>query len=155
MQEIIAATPSHLPQVRELFVEYAHSLDFDLCFQGFDQELASLPGDYSSPKGCILLAYVNEKPVGCIALRPLSNKICEMKRLYVQPAFRGQGLGRKLAEALLEKARNLGYHHMRLDTVPSMKAALAMYASLGFYDITPYRENPIAGSSYLENELQA
>ena len=155
MLEIIEPCPAQLPLVRELFLEYADSLDFDLGFQGFEQELASLPGEYASPAGCVLLARLDTRLAGCIALRPLAEGIAEMKRLYVRPSCQGKGVGRALSVALLRRAALLGYDKLRLDTVPSMHAALGLYRSMGFYSIPPYRENPIPGASYLEICLSA
>jgi GNAT superfamily N-acetyltransferase len=139
--------------IRELFVEYADSLDFDLDFQNFDKELAGLPGEYSPPGGCILLAEHENQPAGCVAIRLLSDEICEMKRLYVRPQFRGLGIGRALAEAIIEQARKMGYNFMRLDTVPAMKTARTLYKSLGFEQINPYRYNPIEGAEFMELKL--
>ena len=150
---ILEATTEHIPIVRELFLEYAKSLDFDLCFQGFEEELAQLPGAYAAPRGCILLAMEQKEAVGCVALRSLSDGVCEMKRLYIRLAYHGRGTGRALAIAILERAKQLGYQKIRLDTVPTMKAAIAMYRSLGFYEIKPYRENPILGALYFEKHL--
>jgi len=138
---------------KELLVEYADSLGFDLTFQNFNKELANFPGEYSSPRGCLLLAEYENQLVGCVALRPLSDEICEMKRLYVKPKFRGLGIGRTLADAIIEKARRIGYSYMRLDTVPSMKAARALYESLDFKRINPYRYNPIEGAEFMELKL--
>lgn len=142
-----------LEAVRELFREYAKSLQVDLCFQNFEEELKQLPGKYSPPKGIILLANVGGKAAGCIALRPISDDICEMKRLYVRSDFRGTGLGKKLAERLIEEARMLDYRYMRLDTLATMKSAQNLYLSLGFYDIDPYVYNPIEGTRYMELQL--
>jgi len=138
---------------KELLVEYVDSLAFDLAFQNFDNELANLPGQYCLPRGCLLLAEYENQPAGCVALRPLNDEICEMKRLYVKPKYRGLGIGRALADAIIEKARMIGYSYMRLDTVPSMKAARALYESLDFKQINPYRYNPIKGAEFMELKL--
>jgi len=149
-----AQSPPQIAQVRELFLEYAQSLGFSLCFQSFDQELAGLPGDYAPPDGRLLIMEYEMQPAGCVALHKLEAGVCEMKRLYVRPAFRGQGLGRVLAERILNEARAIGYHRLRLDTVePVMKNAVAMYRLLGFREIAPYRANPIAGALYMELDL--
>jgi putative acetyltransferase len=149
-----AESPEQIAQARELFLEYANSLGFSLCFQSFDQELASLPGDYAPPNGRLLLATSNGQPAGCAALHKLVPGICEMKRLYVRPQYRGKGLGRELSEKIIAEARQLGCKKLRLDTVePIMKTAVAMYRQLGFREIPPYRDNPIAGALYMELQL--
>ena len=140
--------------MRELFQQYADSLGFDLEFQGFSKELADLPGDYSLPQGCILLAASGEDYVGCVALRPLENGICEMKRLYVIPAFRGLKIGRALALGIIDEARVRGYVRMRLDTIESMTKARQLYRSLGFRPIKPYRYNPLENPTYFELDLR-
>lgn len=142
--------------VRELFLEYAQSLGFSLCFQGFDEELAELPGDYAPPRGRLLLASFGDQAAGCAALHSIAVDSCEMKRLYVRPQFRGRGLGKILAEQIIADARQMGYRRLRLDTVePKMKTAVAMYRRLGFREIAPYRPNPIEGALYMELELSA
>jgi ribosomal protein S18 acetylase RimI-like enzyme len=138
---------------RRLFEEYAASLGVDLCFQGFSEELAGLPGNYAPPGGRLLLALQNGEPAGCVALRPLEPAVCEMKRLYVRPAFRAHGIGRILIDRVVQEARQAGYRQMRLDTLPSMSAAQALYRRLGFQEIPPYRNNPIAGAVFLELQL--
>jgi ribosomal protein S18 acetylase RimI-like enzyme len=149
-----AESHKQITSVRELFLEYAHSLGFSLCFQSFDKELAELPGDYAPPDGRLLLATYEGQPAGCVALHKLAPEICEMKRLYVRPQSRGNGLGRTLAEHIITEARHIGYKHLRLDTVePMMKTAVAMYRQLGFREIAPYRPNPIEGALYMEVQL--
>ena len=149
-----AVSPLQIAQARELFLEYAQSLGFSLCFQNFDKELAGLPGDYAPPKGRLLLAEYEGQLAGCVALHALEPDVCEMKRLYLRPQFRGRGLGRVLAERIIAEARQIGYRRMRLDTVePVMNDAVAMYRKLGFKDIAPYCANPIAGALYMELEL--
>ena len=151
---IQAQSEDHYQWARKLFQQYADALGFDLEFQGFSQELARLPGDYAPPAGCILLAQKAAEYVGCVALRPLEKKICEIKRLYVAPGDRGQKIGRNLAEAIIEEARSRGYAHMRLDTLESMTAANALYRSLGFRPIKPYRYNPLDTPFFFELDLR-
>ncbi len=134
---------------RELFVEYQQALGVSLCFQGFDQELAALPGAYARPKGRLLLARVAGMPAACAALRPLGANDGEMKRLYVRPQFRGMGLGRALAEIVIDEARAMGYASVKLDTLPQMREAQALYGELGFRDVAPYNDNPIAGTRFM------
>jgi GNAT superfamily N-acetyltransferase len=136
-------------QCRELFVEYQQGLGVSLCFQKFDRELAELPAAYARPRGRLLLARVAGEPAGCVALRPLAPDIAEMKRLYVRPDYRGMGLGRALAECLIDEARALGYATLKLDTLPSMARAWRLYAELGFADTPPYNDNPVDGVRFL------
>jgi len=150
----LTQSAEQIAQVRKLFLEYAKSLGFSLCFQSFDQELASLPGDYAPPDGRLLLAEYDSHLAGCAALHKLDAEACEMKRLYLRPEFRGQGLGRSLTERILSEARAIGNQRVRLDTVePVMKDAVAMYRKIGFKEIAPYRQNPIAGALYMELDL--
>jgi GNAT superfamily N-acetyltransferase len=148
-----ATSEAAVDQVRQLFVEYASSLGVDLWFQEFNLELESLPGDYAPPDGRLLFACCECQVAGCVALRKLEPLICEMKRLYVRPSFRGRGVGGVLARAVIDEARSTGYARMRLDTLPWMKEAIAMYRRLGFVEIPPYRFNPIAGTTFMELEL--
>jgi putative acetyltransferase len=147
------ATAADLATARALFEEYAAWIGIDLSFQDFAHELATLPGDYAPPRGVILLARVGPEVAGCVALRPLAADTCEMKRMFVRPAFRGHGIGRALAAAVLAEARRIGYARMRLDTLSWMTEALALYESLGFRRIGPYRHNPIEGAVFMELEL--
>ena len=149
-----AQSAEQVAEVRELFLEYAHSLNFSLCFQNFDNELAELPGDYVPPDGRLLLMHYRMQPAGCVALHKLEPGICEMKRLYIRPAFRGKKLGVTLIDAVIAEARLIGYKFMRLDTVePAMKDAVALYRRFGFNEIAPYRVNPMPGTLYMERQL--
>jgi ribosomal protein S18 acetylase RimI-like enzyme len=151
---IPAGTTEEVAQARTLFEEYAASLDFDLHFQNFQEELAGLPGDYAAPYGCLLLARHGDQVAGCVALRKIEGDIGEMKRLYVRPAFRNRGVGKFLARTLIAEAKNRGYSLLRLDTVPAMKEAQPLYESLGFKKIPPYRRNPIPGAAFMELILE-
>jgi ribosomal protein S18 acetylase RimI-like enzyme len=159
MKLIQAQSAEDIKRARELFEEYAAWLGLNLCFQNFDKELAELPGAYVPPHGRLLLAIEDDQVAGCVALRKIDDGktgdgICEMKRLYVRPAFRGIGLGRTLTETIIQTAREIGYARMRLDTLPGkMDRAIAMYRSLGFKNIEPYYHNPVAGAAFMELEL--
>ncbi len=145
---------AQIAQARELFLEYEHSLGVNLCFQNFEQELAGLPGHYAPPDGRLLLAEYEGQLAGCVALHKWESGVCEMKRLYLRPWFRGKRLGRVIAETIMTEARSIGYERMRLDTIePIMKDAVEMYRRLGFREIAPYRPNPIAGAMYMELQL--
>jgi putative acetyltransferase len=152
----LAKNPDDIETVRQLFQEYAVSLDFGLSFQDFNNELLILPGEYAPPGGCLLLSWHNEEPAGCVALRKFSGKTCEMKRLFIKSHLRGYGYGRQLAEEAIRQARKIGYRWMVLDTIGSMQAAIGLYISLGFTEILPYRYNPLPGARffalYLESE---
>jgi putative acetyltransferase len=154
MKLLQVKSDEEIDETRRLFEEYAAWLGVDLCFQNFEQEAANLPGEYVPPSGRLFLAVENDLVAGCVAVRKIGADMCEMKRLYVRPAFRGQGLGRTLAEKIIEAAREIGYARMRLDTLPRrMDPAIAMYRSLGFKTIEPYYNNPIEGVVFLELEL--
>jgi ribosomal protein S18 acetylase RimI-like enzyme len=144
-----------LEEIRALFLEYARSLDFNLCFQSFDKELLELPGRYAPPQGRLILCRVNGTAAGCIAVKPLrGGGLCEMKRLFVRPEFRGKGIGLKLAVRLIEDAKQIGYRAMRLDTIAGqMDAAIAMYRGLGFKEIPSYYDNPIPNAAFFELTL--
>ena len=160
MPVIEILSPRHeadLLQTKEIFLAYAKAINIDLCFQDFDTELANLPGDYSPPRGALLLAWVDQKLAGCCAMRPIDSSdytnAAEMKRLFVRPEFRGLGLGRQLAESIIDAARMSGYDSVLLDTLDDMEIARAMYEDLGFKEIPPYYHNPLAGAHYLKVEL--
>ena len=155
MIKIVEANTNDLiAKAKELFQEYAESLGFDLCFQNFEQELDDFPGQYSPPMGRLFLALSDNQPIGCVGLRYFDKGVCEMKRLYVRPDFRGKKAGRLLAEATLKAAKVIRYEIMRLDTLPSMERANILYKSLGFRQIEPYRHNPIKGAIYMELNLR-
>lgn len=157
LELVRADSPGLLDEARDIFREYAASLGIDLCFQGFEAELADLPGDYAEPRGLLLLAMVDGEVAGCGAFRPLPDadepNACEMKRLFVRRAFRRFGFGRLLAEHLLDRAREAGYSSMYLDTLDDMEAARELYASLGFEEVPPYYYNPLPGAHYLRADL--
>lgn len=148
-----AASTEEIETARALFREYEKSLGISLCFQNFAEEVASLPGEYAPPGGQLLLAFVEDWPAGCVALRKIGEGVAEMKRLYVRPAFRGMKLGRRLTEAVLADAKSIGYRAVRLDTLSTMKEAQALYLSMGFADIPPYNDHPIAGTRFMEKRL--
>ena len=152
---IIASENDHYEQIRTLIVEYANSLGFDLCFQNFELEMRDFPAEYASPDGCLILAYQGGFAVGCVGLRMFAPGICEMKRLYVRPSYRGQKIGRRLAEILIERAKEKGYTHMRLDTLPTMTEAINLYRRLGFMEISPYRHNPVPGALFMELDMRS
>ena len=155
MIEIVEAnTKTLIAQVKELFLKYSESLGFDLSFQNFDAELDKFPVQYTPPTGSLFLALSQNLPIGCVGVRYFEDGICEMKRLFVTPSFRGKRVGRLLAEAAVEAGKNLGYERMRLDTLPTMEKANHLYRSLGFVEIEPYRYNPIEGARYLELNLK-
>ncbi len=150
MAIVLAQSDTDILAVRNLFVEYAENLGVDLCFQGFQEELDRLPGAYAPPDGRLLLAIDGDRAAGCVAIRKLGDGICEMKRLYVQPGHRGQGLGRRLAEAVIAEARAIGYRKMRLDSLTSLTEAAGLYRSLRFVEIPPYRYNPLPDAVFME-----
>lgn len=155
MLELRAITDGeNLLWTRELFIEYQKYLGIDFCFQNFDKELETLPGKYAPPSGRLLLAWCDSKVAGCAALRKISDRVCEMKRMYVRPEFRRKGIGRKLALALIEEALKIGYKKMKLDTLPLMKEAIPLYQTLGFKETDAYRYNPVEGAMYMELDLE-
>ncbi|MCC0637247.1 MULTISPECIES: GNAT family N-acetyltransferase [unclassified Clostridioides] len=143
----------NLENVKILFTEYSNSLNIDLCFQDFNNELKTLPGKYKKPSGSLILAFVDENLAGCVALKKLEDDVCELKRLYVRDKFRGLKIGKILLEEIVKEAKKIGYTYMRLDTLPSMKSAQGLYEKIGFYDINPYTYNPIEGARYMELKL--
>lgn len=148
-----AASAEEIEMARGLFHEYEKSIGISLCFQNFAEEVATLPGDYAPPAGRLVLAFVEGRIAGCVALRKIGEGVAEMKRLYVRPEFRGMKLGRRLAEAVLHEAGSIGYAAIRLDTLSTMKEAQALYVSMGFSDIPPYNDHPIAGTRFMEKRL--
>ncbi len=150
---ITAETREHIKHFHELFREYEKQLNVDLCFQDFETELANLPGVYAPPEGCMLLAEYDNKIAGCATLKKIGEGVCEMKRLYVRPAFRGKAIGRELSEAIVEEARKMGYAKMRLDTLSRLTEAITLYRSMGFKEIKPYVFNPLDDVIYMELEL--
>ncbi|MDX6576217.1 MAG: hypothetical protein QOE96_2170 [Blastocatellia bacterium] len=155
MEIIHAKSAGDIDHARELFKEYEAWLEIDLCFQNFEKELAELPGKYAPPDGRLLLALVEGNVAGCVAQRKIGEGICEIKRLFLRPAFRGRGLGRQLAEAIIQEAKRIGYERMRLDTLPpKMNDAIALYRSLGFKEIEPYYTNPVPGAKFMELDLR-
>jgi len=154
MNFVHAQSSEQVDLARQLFSEYATRLEINLCFQNFEDELAGLPGDYAEPEGRLLLAYVDGKLAGCIALRKIEEGVCEMKRLFLRPEFRGRGLGRQLVAEIIRTAKEIGYERMRLDTLPpKMNDAIALYRSLGFEEIEPYYDNPVPGAIFMELDL--
>ena len=149
-----AATPSDLELARRLFEEYSDWIGIDLGFQDFERELTGLPGDYAPPRGALMLAESDGETAGCVALRAIDESLCEMKRLFVRDRFRACGVGRRLAEGVIARGREIGYHAIRLDTLPTMTRAMELYRALGFREIAPYRFNPVEGTRYFELNLQ-
>lgn len=150
-----AQSADDIEHARELFKEYQAWLEIDLCFQNFGKELAELPGEYAPPIGCLMLAIKDGGVAGCVALRQIGEGVCEIKRLFVRQEFRGRGLGRKLGEAIIREAKQIGYERMRLDTLPpKMNDAIALYRSLGFNEIEPYYNNPVPGAKFMELDLR-
>ena len=153
LKMVTAESSKQIGTIRELFLEYAKSLNFDLCFQDFDKELQSLPGRYAAPDGRLLLALYEEKIAGCVGLWKVNEQVCEMKRLWVRPEFRGRKIGRQLAEFVIEQAKLIGYSKMKLDTIDTMTEAIKLYVSLGFKSTSAYRYNPVEGAEYMELDL--
>jgi len=153
IQIVQAASHEQIGNVRDLFIEYAHSLNVSLCFENLDKEVNELPGVYAPPRGSLLLAADGEKIAGCVALKKVDDRVCEMKRLYVRAEFRGRGIGKRLAMQIVDEAREIGYERLRLDTLPSMKEAISLYRSLGFEEIPAYRELPVPGALFMQVKL--
>ncbi|HEX7319867.1 MAG TPA: GNAT family N-acetyltransferase [bacterium] len=154
MLKLIEATSqNHVQEIRGLFKEYTETLGFDLDFQDYAREFAGLPGEYQAPDGFLMLALWDNETAGCAAMRKIEDRICEMKRMYVRPKYRGKGIGREMAVRIIEIARSIGYARMRLDTIDTMTEAISLYESLGFKDIKPYRYNPVKGARYMEIAL--
>ena len=153
MEILTAATPADFATGKRLFLEYAESLGFSICFQNFEQELADIQIQYGAPNGALLLATRDGEAIGCAGVRRWENDVAELKRMYLHPSTRGMGWGRQLLEASLDRARALGYRRIRLDTLPTMQAAIALYREFGFSDIPAYRDNPYEGTLYLEKQL--
>ncbi len=154
MKIIQATNVETIASARRLFQEYAASIDTDLCFQNFAKELAALPGYYAPPRGRLLLAWIDDAPVGCVALRPHDAHTGEMKRLFVRPGHQGRGIGRSLVEAVIAEARAIGYTSLLLDTLPSMQSAIRLYESLGFVRRAPYFDSPVGGNVFMELSLR-
>ena len=153
LELVLVETGVHIREVKQLFAEYTETLGFDLDFQDYDDEIAHLPGDYTPPSGRLYLALYDGAIAGCIALRKLTPTVCEMKRMYVKPMYRCKGVGKNMALKVLDDARHIGYEKMRLDTIDTMHAAIALYRRLGFKSIPAYRKNPIEGACYFELTL--
>ena len=154
MTIVSAETAEQIEQARHLFREYQSWLEIDLCFQNFEKELAGLPGDYTQPAGRLSLAYEESQLAGCVALRKIDERICEMKRLFLRAEFRGHGLGRRLIETIIREAKQIGYERMRLDTLPpKMNDAIDLYRSYGFKEIASYYDNPVSGAIFMELDL--
>jgi len=153
-ETVLSNNVQSVNDARQLFKEYAKSLNFSLCFQGFDKELDELPGEYSPPSGRLFLVFSDDKLAGCVALRKIDGNVCEMKRLYLRPEFRGNGVGKKMTAEIIRAAQTIGYTEMRLDTVPIMKEAISIYRSMGFKEIEPYRDNPIPSAIFMELSLR-
>jgi len=154
MNYIEARSAKHFQDTKFIFSEYQNFIGIDLSFQDFQTELAEIPGNYAAPRGAIILAYENDVCIGCVALRPISDTICEMKRLFVKPEFQGKGIGKELTGRIVKKAKEIGYLKMRLDTLDTMESAMHLYRQIGFNEITPYYHNPIKNARYFECDLQ-